>query len=76
MSPNGPTILIATPSYFFSYFLAIQAAYIRKVVDTVNEFDNVLYEVINLLPEHLSDGLLGDGHGFWDLVGELAASLG
>lgn len=26
---------------------AIQAAYIRKVVDTVNEFDNVLYEVIN-----------------------------
>lgn len=25
----------------------IQAAYIRKVVDTVNEFDNVLYEVIN-----------------------------
>jgi hypothetical protein len=26
---------------------AIQAAYIRKVVDTVNPFDNVLYEVIN-----------------------------
>ncbi len=26
---------------------AVQAAYIRKVVDTVNEFDNVLYEVIN-----------------------------
>jgi len=26
---------------------AIQATYIRKVVDTVNEFDNVLYEVIN-----------------------------
>ena len=25
----------------------LQAAYIRKVVDTVNEFDNVLYEVIN-----------------------------
>lgn len=25
----------------------IQAAYIRKVVDTVNDFDNVLYEVIN-----------------------------
>jgi len=25
----------------------IQAAYIRKVVDTVNNFDNVLYEVIN-----------------------------
>lgn len=25
----------------------IQAAYIRKVVDTVNGFDNVLYEVIN-----------------------------
>ena len=26
---------------------AIQAAYIRKVVDTVNDLDNVLYEVIN-----------------------------
>ena len=26
---------------------AVQAAYIRKVVDTVNEFDNVLFEVIN-----------------------------
>ena len=26
---------------------ALQAAYIRKVVDTVNELDNVLYEVIN-----------------------------
>jgi len=25
----------------------LQATYIRKVVDTVNEFDNVLYEVIN-----------------------------
>ena len=25
----------------------LQAAYIRKVVDTVNEFDNVLYEVIS-----------------------------
>jgi hypothetical protein len=25
----------------------LQAAYIRRVVDTVNEFDNVLYEVIN-----------------------------
>ena len=25
----------------------LQAAYVRKVVDTVNEFDNVLYEVIN-----------------------------
>lgn len=25
----------------------LQAAYIRKVVDTVNDFDNVLYEVIN-----------------------------
>jgi hypothetical protein len=25
----------------------LQAAYIRKVVDTVNEFDNVLFEVIN-----------------------------
>jgi hypothetical protein len=25
----------------------LQSAYIRKVVDTVNEFDNVLYEVIN-----------------------------
>ncbi len=25
----------------------IQAAYLRRVVDTVNEFDNVLYEVIN-----------------------------
>ena len=26
---------------------AVQAAYIRKVVDTVNDLDNVLYEVIN-----------------------------
>jgi hypothetical protein len=26
---------------------SLQAAYIRKVVDTVNRFDNVLYEVIN-----------------------------
>jgi hypothetical protein len=26
---------------------ALQAAYIRKVVDTVNDLDNVLYEVIN-----------------------------
>lgn len=26
---------------------AIQAAYIRKVVDTINDLDNVLYEVIN-----------------------------
>lgn len=26
---------------------AIQAAYLRKVVDTVNDLDNVLYEVIN-----------------------------
>jgi hypothetical protein len=26
---------------------ALQAAYIRRVVDAVNEFDNVLYEVIN-----------------------------
>jgi hypothetical protein len=33
----------------------LQAAYIRKVVDTVNEFDNVLYEVIN-------EG----GHKDWD----------
>jgi hypothetical protein len=27
--------------------LALQESYIRKVVDTVNEFDNVLYEVVN-----------------------------
>ena len=26
---------------------ALQEAYVRKVVDTVNEFDNVLYEISN-----------------------------
>jgi Family of unknown function (DUF6298) len=43
---------------------AIQATYISKVVDTVNEFDNVLYEVIN-------EG----GHKEWDwwVVGTIRA---
>ena len=27
--------------------LAVQNAYLRKIVDTVNEFDNVLYEIVN-----------------------------
>ena len=27
--------------------LAVQTEYLRKVVDTVNEFDNVLYEIVN-----------------------------
>lgn len=37
-------ILIGTP------FTALQEAYVRKVIDTVNDLDNVLYEVSNESP--------------------------
>ena len=30
-----------------SEITAIQESYVRKVIDTVNEFDNILYEIIN-----------------------------
>jgi hypothetical protein len=41
-APDGAVHRLGAPSVN-----AIQAAYIRKVVDTVNDLDNVLYEVIN-----------------------------
>src|SRR3989338_1474100 len=35
--------------------LAYQEAYIKKVIDTVNEFDNVLYEIGNEMPSQSKD---------------------
>jgi len=45
--PDGDGQNIQVHSLANPAVTAIQAAYIRKVVDTVNDLDNVLYEVIN-----------------------------
>jgi hypothetical protein len=45
--PDGDGQNIQVHSLAIPGVSAIQAAYIRKVVDTVNDLDNVLYEVIN-----------------------------
>jgi hypothetical protein len=44
---NGDGNVLEIHSLASGAINALQAAYIRKVVDTVNDLDNVLYEVIN-----------------------------
>ena len=44
---NGDSNVLEVHSLASDAITALQAAYIRKVVDTVNDLDNVLYEVIN-----------------------------
>jgi hypothetical protein len=44
---NGDGNVLEIHSLASDAINALQAAYIRKVVDTVNDLDNVLYEVIN-----------------------------
>ncbi len=44
---NGDGNVLEIHSLASPAITSLQAAYIRKVVDTVNDFDNVLYEVIN-----------------------------
>jgi len=44
---NGDGNVLEIHSLASDAITALQAAYIRKVVDTVNDLDNVLYEVIN-----------------------------
>ena len=45
--PDGDGQNIQVHSLANSAITAVQTAYIRRVVDTVNDLDNVLYEVIN-----------------------------
>lgn len=45
--PNGDNSGEETHELGDPELLAYQEAYVRKVVDTVNEFDNVLYEISN-----------------------------
>jgi hypothetical protein len=45
--PDGDGQNVQVHSLAIPAVTAVQAAYIRKVVDTVNDLDNVLYEVIN-----------------------------
>ncbi len=44
---NGDSNVLEIHSLTSPAITALQAAYIRKVVDTVNDLDNVLFEVIN-----------------------------
>lgn len=45
--PNGDGRGLETQSLQIPAVTAIQEAYVRKVVDTVNDLDNVLYEIVN-----------------------------
>ena len=45
--PNGDGIGIETQTLQIPEITRIQEAYIRKVIDTVNDLDNVLYEIVN-----------------------------
>ncbi len=45
--PDGDGRGIETQSLVIPAVTAIQEAYVRKVVDTVNDLDNVLYEIAN-----------------------------
>ena len=45
--PSGDGIGIKTHTLAIEAVTAIQEAYVRKVVDTVNDLDNVLYEIAN-----------------------------
>jgi hypothetical protein len=45
--PNGDGRGIETQTMALPAVLAIQEAYVRKVVETVNDLDNVLYEIVN-----------------------------
>lgn len=45
--PNGDNIGIETEELLVPAVTAIQEAYVAKVIDTVNDMDNVLYEICN-----------------------------
>jgi hypothetical protein len=45
--PNGDGKGIESHSLVVPAVLALQEAYVRKVIDTVNDLDNVLYEITN-----------------------------
>jgi hypothetical protein len=45
--PNGDGRGIETQTLQIPAVLAIQEAYVRKVVETVNDLDNVLFEIVN-----------------------------
>ena len=45
--PDGDGRGIETQTLQIPAVTAVQEAYVRKVVDTVNDLDNVLYEIVN-----------------------------
>ncbi|MDQ1329392.1 MAG: hypothetical protein QG641_2682, partial [Candidatus Poribacteria bacterium] len=45
--PNGDGIGIETQTLQIPEITKIQEAYVRKIIDTVNDLDNVLYEIVN-----------------------------
>jgi len=49
--PDGDSKLFETHQLVDPKITAIQEAYVRKVIDTVNDLDNVLYEISNEDPE-------------------------
>ncbi len=48
---GGETHTLASPAV-----TAVQEAYVRKVIDTVNDLDNVMYEIVNESTTNLSAG--------------------
>jgi len=46
-NPNGDDLLDETHQLLDPKITALQEAYVRKVIDTVNDLDNVLYEIAN-----------------------------
>ncbi len=45
--PNGDGRGLETQMLQISAVTAVQEAYVRKVIDTLNDLDNVLYEIVN-----------------------------
>lgn len=45
--PNGDVVPIEAETLQNGALLGFQEAYVKKVIDTVNDLDNVLYEIIN-----------------------------
>jgi len=74
--PNGDNIGVETEELSIPAVTAFQEAYVRKVVDTVNDLDNVLYEICNECadPDSWTPGSVNWQYHFIDYIHNYEAS--
>src|SRR5579859_3449658 len=76
VDPNGDNIGVETEELSIPAVTAFQEAYVRKVVDTVNDLDNVLYEICNECadPDSWTPGSVNWQYHFIDYIHNYEAS--